>query len=127
MPVLPLRPLDGYPQPFGYSKGSVFPHVGPASYTVVVESSPIHVPLAGGDIVYAVEAGLKLFDYVAMAITDDGQYMIQPIPASRSDDQVGAPTATYILRWVVLSSGAEVTTTTNLSDQVVRLFALGPK
>jgi len=127
MAVLPLRPLDGYPQPFGYSKGSVFPHVGPTDYTVVVESSPIHVPLVGGDIVYAVEAGLKLFDYIAMAITDDGQYMIQPIPASQSDGTAGRSTTSYILRWVVLATGAEVAVHTFLADQVVRLFALGPK
>ncbi len=127
MAVLPLRPLDGYPQPFGYSKGSVFPHVGPTDYTAVVESSPIHVPLTGGDILYAVEAGLKLFDWVANSLTDDAQYAVQAIPASRSDDHIGAPTATYILRWVVLATGTEVTAHTNLSDQVVRLFALGPK
>lgn len=127
MAVGTLRPLDGYPQPFGYSKGSVFAHVGPSDYTVVVESSPIHVPLAGGDIVYAVEAGLKLFDYIGFAITDDGQYFVQPIPAARSDDRVGAATTSYILRWVVVATGAEVAVHTFLADQVVRLFALGPK
>lgn len=127
MPVLPLKPLDGYPQPFGYSKGSVFPHVGPADYDPVIESSPIHVPLSGGDILEAVEAGLKLFDYVASATSDDGTYRVEAIPASRSDDQVGAPTATYILRWVVVATNAEVAAHINLSDQVVRLFALGPK
>jgi hypothetical protein len=105
----------------------VFPHVGPSDYTVVVESSPIHVPLTGGDILYAAEAGLKLFDYVGFAISDDGTYLVQPIPASRSDDQVGAPTSSYILRWVVVSTGAEVAVHTFLADQVVRLFALGPK
>ena len=121
------RPLDGYPQPFGYSKGSVFPHAGSADYDPVVETSPPGVPVAGGDIVEAVEAGLKLFDYVGWAMSDSGSYYVQPIPLADSSDQVGAPTATWTLRWVVVATGAEAAARDNLSAEIVRLFALGPK
>lgn len=121
-----MRPLDGYPQPFGYSKGSVFPHAGPDDYTVVVEGSPGTVPIVGGDLVEAVEAGLKLLDYVGFAITDDGLYTVQPIPPS-NQDSMPIPSSTWALRWVVNSTGAEVAAHTDLSGQIVRLFALGPK
>ena len=123
-----MRPLDMYPDNFGAHKGSVFPHAGPASYTAVVEVSPADFPVTGGDIVEAVEAGLKLFDWIASgSLTDDGAYRVEVIPLTLSDDQVGAPSRTMVLRWVVVATGAEVAGGVDLSDRVVRLFALGPK
>lgn len=122
-----MRPLDGYPQPIGYSKASVFPHAGPTAYNPVVEESPATLPIAGGDRLEAVEAGLKLFDWVSFAISDSGTYRVEPIPVSSSDDQPGAPTTTYILRWVVVATNTEVVTGVDLSENIVRLFALGPK
>ena len=122
-----MRPLDGYPQPFGYSKGSVFPHAGPTAYNPVVEESPADLPLAGGDRLEAVEAGLKLFDWVSGGYTDSGLFRVDAIPVTPSEDQVGAPATTYILRWVIVATNAEVANGTDLSEEIVRLFALGPK
>lgn len=127
-----MRPLDMYPDSFGSHRGCVFPHAGPASYDPVVESSPGGVPVSGGDIVEAVEAGLKLFEWIGFSMSDDGAYRIEPIPLSVSGDPSnpnvqGIPTRTFALRWVDVATGNEVAAEVDLSTQVVRLFALGPK
>jgi hypothetical protein len=122
-----MRPLDGYPQPIGYSKASVFPHAGPSSYVQAIHSSPVHVPVTYGDRVQAVEAGMKYFDYVCGGITDDFLYEVVAIPISRSDVQPGAPTTNYGLIWYHVSTRTQVTGGVDLSGSVVRLFALGPK
>lgn len=118
-----MRPLDGYPQPFGYSKGSVFPHAGPASYTQLVSASPV----TGADDVEAVEAGLKSIDYLVGGISDDGLYEVVSVPVSASDSQPGAAQSTYKLVWYTINTRTEVAAEVDLSDSIVRLFALGPK
>lgn len=122
-----MRPLDMYPDSFGAHRGSVFPHAGPVSYDPVVEESPANLPLAGGDTVEAVEAGLKLFDWVSSVTADSGLFRVEAIPKSLSQYQIGAATPTYILRWVTVATNAEVAAGFDLSAEVVRLFALGPK
>lgn len=122
-----LRPLDGYPTSHGSTRFAVFPHAGPALYAQVEIPSPPSVPVSGGDVVEAVECGLKLFDKVVGGLTDSGLYEVKGIPVSRSDFQNGAAQPTYILQWFVVSTGAEVGAETDLSDEIVRLHAYGPK
>lgn len=125
------RPLDGYPQPFGYSKGSVFPHNGPSSYIPMQPGSPTAVPIDDGDRVQAVEAGLKLFDFVVGGLTDDGLYEVVAVPLNQSDNGGAATpasgTTSYGLVWYVVNTRTQVTEGTDLSAKVVRLFAMGPK
>src|SRR5262245_35753387 len=120
-----MRPLDGYPQPAGYSKVSVFPHAGPASYVPMQPGSPTAVPIDDGDRVQAVEAGLKSFDYVVGGLTDDGLYEVVAVPltvSGSSSGPPGQPTTTYGLVWYTVNTRTQVTETTNLSGSIVRLL-----
>ena len=129
------RPLDGYPTPFGSSKISIFPHNGPASYVQVTATAGT-VPVTGGDTVSASEAGLKYFDDVDGGPTDDGAFMVEAIPTTITNI-VGGPSTTFKLRWIsrvtatvggqAQTSGNEVVAGTNLSAEIVRLQAIGPK
>lgn len=123
-----MRPLDGYPTSFGSSRASVFPHRGPASYTQVVEgTAPANA--TGGDSVEAgPEAGMKYFDFLVGGESDSGVYRVEAIPTTRSGQTpVAKPGTTYTLRWFDASAGTEVGAETDLSDEIVRLFAIGPK
>lgn len=126
-----MRPLDSSPDSFGAHKASIFPHAGPASYTQVTVGSPAGtVVTVGGDIVEAVEAGMKLFDFVVGGLTDDGLYEVKCIPLSVSGDSSNVPAipkTTYRLMWFVVSTGSEVAGAVDLSASIVRLSALGIK
>lgn len=135
-----LKTLDGYPAPIGYSKASVFPHVGPVSYT---QCTPVAgtIPMVGGDTVQAIEAGLKYFDSVQDAYTDDGAFVVEAVPTTVSNPASGVtsgiPSLTFKLRWTSRvtaavggqnqTAGNEVVAGTNLSAICVRLTAFGPK
>jgi hypothetical protein len=132
-----MRPFDGYPTSWGSSRASVFPHAGPSSYTRVTVTAGT-VPATAGDTVQAIEAGLKYFDFVAYGVTDDGAFAVIPIPAAKSNATPnGTPTKTYILQWMALvtatvggqvqTAGSEAAASTNLSAEIVRLLAVGPK
>lgn len=126
-----MRPMDGFPDSFGSHRASVFPHAGPASYTQVVEGvAPANA--TGGDEVSATEAGMKYFDFIASGLTDSGKYRVEVIPQGRSGyvanpSQIGSPAAQFTLRWVVVATGAEVAALVDLSAEIVRLSAIGPK
>ena len=134
------KTLDGYPQPFGSSKISVFPHVGPTSYVQVVAAAGV-VPSTGGDTIAASEAGLKYFDTINDAISDDGCFSVEPIATTISNPSSGAtsgiPSTTFKARWLsrvtatiggqAQVAGTEVVAGTNLSAECVRLNAFGPK
>ena len=122
-----MRPLDGYPQPEGYSKVSVFPHAGPTSYQQMQPGSPTAVPIDDSDQVEAVEAGLKLFDFVVGGITDDGLFEVVCVPLSASDGPAGQATTRYGLVWYTVSTRTQVVQGTDLSGSTVRLLAYGPK
>lgn len=126
-----MRPLDSSPDSFGSHKASIFPHAGPASYTQVTVGSPAGTLVTvGGDLVQAVEAGMKLFDFVTGSLTDDGLYEVKCIPTSISGNSghlPAVPKTNYRLQWFVVSTGAEVSGGTDLSASIVRLFAVGTK
>lgn len=127
-----MRPLDGYPTSIGSARASVFPHQGPASYTQVTAGTAPALA-TGGDLVEAgPEAGMKYFDYVSAGLSDSGTYRVEAAPAAESGDpanpsKLGQPSTTYRLRWIVVATGAQAAGAVDLSDEVVRLFAIGPK
>lgn len=126
------RPNDGYPTSWGASRACVFPHSGPTSYTLVT-----YGPVANGDEVSAVEAGLKYFDYVDVMVTDSGNFMVLAIPESSSVGPTGTQMAKCRLRWIAQRSatiggqaqtaGSEAAATSNLSGETVRILGIGPK
>ena len=118
-----MPPLADFPDSFGAHKGSVFSHTGPASYTQMTTG-----PLAGGDTVQAVEAGMKFFDAVIpVGLSDSGVYRVEGVApvGNPSTNKSAAHAQTWLLRWVVVSTGSEAAAELDLSAQTVRLFAVG--
>jgi hypothetical protein len=96
---------------------SIIDHVGPASYAQVVTGSPP----TGGDVVSAVEFGLKYLDAVwGCALSDDGQYEVELSPGG----QLNEPTS-FVAEWITASTGSQVSALTNLSARRIRLIAVG--
>jgi hypothetical protein len=134
------RPLADYPSSVGNQMFSVFPHLGPASYTQV-SITPGTIPATGGDVVYAVEAGFKWFDKLEGGSSDDFAWKVTSFPLTVSNPVsgilAGIPHKTYGLQWVANKSatiggqaqtaGQEAVAGTNLSAVCVRLGAFGPK
>lgn len=127
-----MRPMSGYPTSFGSSRASVFPHRGPASYTQLVPG--VAPALAtGGDLAEAAaEAGMKYFDFLTGGLSDSGNYYVIAVPTTVSGDmtqgamQLAQPGATYRLMWLGTNAG-EARQGVDLSAEIVRLFAIGPK
>jgi hypothetical protein len=133
-----LRPFNGYPDSWGSKKVTLFPHAGPASYTQVTNGGP---PVTGGDVVQAVEGGLKNLDFLSDGVSDDGRFRVEAIPVTSSVTGInssslsGIPATTYRLRWIATFTGAfggqaqtantEVVAATNLSTVTVRLQGFG--
>lgn len=121
------RPLDGYPTSFGSSRASVMGVAGPAAYTQIVPGTAPAVA-TGGQTIRASQFGMKYFDYVVAGLTDSGVYRVECIPGDRSGNGPKGASQTYTLRWVVVATGNEVAATVvDLSAEIVRIFALGPK
>lgn len=135
------RPLDGYPSAIGNVVFSVFPHVGPTSYTQVTIVAGT-IPATGGDVVTALaEAGMKWFDKLEGGSSDDFAWTVRPFPLTISNPSGGGlsgiPHKTYGLQWIAnktatiggqaQTSGSEAVAGTNLSTVCVRLSAVGPK
>ena len=109
--------LPGSPQGIGDKYESVFTHAGPASYTQIGVASPP----TGGDVIKAVEAGLKFFEFVESSLSDDGQYTIEISHAVGDQSLV----ASVVAIWCVAATGAQVNGGVNLSGRTVRLRARG--
>jgi len=131
-----MRPLDGYPTSIGSSKLSVFPHAGPSSYTQVTIGAA-NAAISGGDPVRASEAGMKLFDTVLPATTDEGAFRLVPVPNAPSTSINGASAPTCTLMWVANKTATfggqaqtintEAVAATDLSAFTARLTAIGAK
>jgi hypothetical protein len=133
-----MRAFNGYPDSFGSHKASVFPHHGPASYTQVTAGA---TPVTGGDVVQALEGGMKNLDFLVGGETDTGEFVVEAIPVTSSvttqasGSLSGIPATTYRLRWIARVTatvggqaqvaGTEAIAATDLSGQTVRLFGLG--
>ncbi len=133
-----MRSFNGYPDSFGSKKATIFPHTGPSSYTVVTAGGP---PVTGGNVVQALEGGLKNLDFLVGGEDDTGRFFVECIPVTSSvtsqasSSLSGIPATTYRLRWIARitaayggqnqTAGLEAVATTNLSGLTVRLFGLG--
>lgn len=118
-----LRPKEGYPDSFGAKRASVFPVAGPASYAQYT------APTTGGqDVQVSGPSGLKMVDYVMGGISGSGLYRAEVVHIEASTLN-GVPVADskIVLKWYVVSTGAQVTGAVNLSAEIVYLFALGQK
>ena len=120
------RPLDGYPTPGGSFLEVVVGVAGPASYVQVVNGTAPAVA-TGGHTIYARDYGLRYFDYVVAGLTDTGINRVECIPGDQSGNGPKGACLTYTLRWVVVSSGAQVAAEVDLSDEIVRVRMNGPK
>lgn len=114
--------LADYPDSLGAHRGSVFAHTGPTTYVPMTTG-----PLAGGDTVNAVEAGIKSFDAVIpVGFSDSGVYRVIAVApvGNPSTNKQAAHATSWRLKWIVEATGVEAAAI-NLSAQTVRLFALG--
>lgn len=124
------RPMFGYPTSFGNVRASLFPHKGPTAYAVLVYGPPV----TGGDQVQATEGGLKILDMVHPALTDSGNFEVQPIPSQPSTNP-GSSSVSWTLKWEAQrtatiggqaqTAGTEAVVGTNLTGEVVRFSVLG--
>jgi hypothetical protein len=135
------RPLADYPSSIGVQMFSIFPHIGPTSYTQVT-IIPGTVPATGGDVVTALaEAGFKWFDRLDGGVSDDFAWKVTAFPLTVTNPSTGVlsgiPHKTYGLQWIANKSatmggqaqtaGSEAVAGTNLSTYCVRLLGIGPK
>lgn len=112
MPLIP-----GYPQSEGAKVVSVITKAGPASYAQLSNATPP----TGGQVVSAVEFGLKYIEYLDVSVSDNGQYSAFATPGTSE----ALACDTWRLAWFTRATGAEVAATTDLSGRTVRLRAVG--
>lgn len=113
--------LADYPDCFGAHKASVFGHKGPTLYAPFTTN-----PVAGGDNVGAVEAGVKFFDAVIpVGFSDSGLYYVRGVaPAGNpSSNKAAAHASSWKLKWFVTATNAEAGAI-DLSAEYVRCLAL---
>ena len=112
---MPPAAFPGYPTTLGSKRLALLPNrrPGPSAYTQVTTG-----PLAGGDVVNAVDFGFKFIENIDGGITSDGLFRVEPIMAD-------APAKSVILRWTVVATGAQVAGAFNLSASFINLIALG--
>lgn len=104
-----LTLLKGYPDRVGKRLIFCCSGVGPSSYVQKAN---------GGDPV-AIPAFQNYVDVISPAMTLSGTYIVYPYPAA-----VGARSA-WALKWVTASTGAEVSTSTDLSAEKVQIGGFG--
>lgn len=105
--------LHGYPDLIGKRYAFCGTGTGPTSYVQKTSS-----PSGGGDIVQAPRFQ-NYFDVIFPAMSLSGTYVVYPYPVGSGARQ------TWALKWVTISTGAEVTAATNLSAETVQLAGFG--
>ena len=98
---------------------------GPASYTQVTNGTAPAAPTGGQAVVpsnFGLVAGLEGIFVVGSSIS--GTYTVQAFQATSYNQ--GSQNATWLLRWIVAATGAEVAGAVNLSAEIVRLIGFGP-
>lgn len=106
---------------------SVIDWAGPSSYAQVVNNtaSPLGAPTGGQAITpsaFGLSAGLEGIFVVGSSLS--GTYTVQAFQATAYNP--GNNNGTWLLRWTVAATGAEVAAAVNLSAESVRLVAFGP-
>jgi hypothetical protein len=104
-----LTLLHGYPDYIGKRMAICGYGTGPTSYVQLA---------SGGDVVLAPRYQ-NYFDVLFPAMSKSGTYIVYPFPTA-----VGAR-ATWALKWVTASTGAEVSAAVDLSAEQVQLGGFG--
>ncbi len=115
------RPLAGFPDSWGNKRASVFPVTGPTSY------SQYTAPTTGGqDVPLHPNAGIKFADFAVGAVSTDGVHRAEVVQIEPSSiGGLTVPRTRLVLKWYVVSTGAEVAAAVNLSTKTVYIFAVG--
>lgn len=98
---------------------------GPASYTSVVNGVAPATPTGGqaiGPSNFGLTTGLEGIFMVGGSVS--GTYIVTAYQTTSYSQGLG--NLTWILRWTVAATGAEVTAAVNLSGEWVRLVGFGP-
>lgn len=121
---MPLLSKD-YPTSWGNVRASIVAMVGPASYTQYT------APTTGGqDVQASPAAGVKTIDWAAGSVTRDGLHRAEVVQIEASSvNGVTLANSRLVLKWYVVSTGAEVAGGVNLSAaaKTIRLLIIGPK
>lgn len=107
--AVPVDPVNGR------SKLIIVDHNGPTSYTTGGETFPQVSSYGGPNSV-----GLNSVSWTNGGTTEDGLYRVIPIFGGS-----GAEKSTIKLQWWVISTGLQVSASTDLSGSVIRLAILG--
>lgn len=110
------NPFPGLVGPIGARWLAIQPigHAGPSSYVQLTTA-----PVGNGDVVLAVEFGLKWIEHLFSAYSSDGLYFLQPI------NPISGPVTSVHVRWVVLATGSQVAAAVNLSASSANMMAVG--
>ena len=107
------RALPGYEMPVGVKKEITLDHDGPASYSNIV------VNAGTGDVITAADIGMGGIETVDVdSLSSDG---LNYVWVEYINGGNGNAVPSIRLRWIVLSSNAEVGNTVNLSSKSIRL------
>jgi hypothetical protein len=104
---------------------AIIEFAGPASYTQVTNGTAPAAPTGGQAITpsnFGLTCGLEGIFVVGGSVS--GTYTVQAFQATAYNQ--GSSNTTWILRWITAATGAEVTGSTNLSGEWVRLVGFGP-
>lgn len=107
--------IEGFPHSTGPKRVSLITKAGPASCAAIV---PGATP-SGGQVVYAVDFGLKYIEFLQASIDGTGTYQVDCVPIGTD-----ARPKSWLLTWKTSATGVEITTG-DLSSYVVRLLAIG--
>jgi len=115
------RPLAGYPAAWGNRRASVFPVTGPASYSAYTAPST-----GGQDVNVLPQAGLKTADFALGAVSTDGVHRAEVVQIEASTvGGVSLSRTRLVLKWYVVSTGAEVAGGVDLSTKTVNVLVIG--
>lgn len=116
---------EGFPDSWGAKRVTVIETVGPASYTQYT------APSTGGQEVQVNPAGgVKAVDWAAGSVSADGVHRAEVVQIEASSvNGVTLGETQLILKWYVVSTGAEVGAGVDLSavGKTVRILVVGPK
>ncbi len=126
------KPLPGYPVDVSNKHLSIFDHYGPASYANIGTNSGV------GDVVKASALGWGGFDTVNphfAGYSQSGNYIVKVFTTSATTVPALTPSPggafpQFVLQWFTTSAAfgaisTEVTNTTDLSAEIVRLWTMG--
>lgn len=126
------KPLPGYPVDLANKHFTILDHYGPASYANIGTNSGV------GDVMKATAFGWGGFDKASPVFgsySQSGNYMVKVFTTSATtvpaiSPPIGGAFPQFVLMWFTTSSAfgaisTEVTNTTDLSAEVVRLECFG--